>query len=798
MGMNRKKLIVLSAGTLLLAALAFLRPLRFVDNLWYDLHFTFAARDASDEVVVVGIDPESIDQYGALPWSRSTMAALVEKVTDAGPAAVALDFLFPRREGSADNDSLAAVFSRTVRLVLPFRADGITASPVEIVQPVPPELHAFRVRTGDVRDVTENIFVYNAVKISAADTLFGKYARYGGFLNVSTSSTSQKLREVVQLIRVGNDIYPSFAVAAVAAYLNVAPDAITLDRSGRITIGDKRIPVTSYAATTPVNFRNGKHPVRVVSAAALLNGTADPAQLEGKLVFVGVTDPAAGADFFITPVAPQFPGVTVWATAALDVLENRILNSGNGLAAVAGYLLMLLVFPGCALFFPAGKRRVGLAVSLVLVVSGFAVSILLFSALNIIWNFPVILYAWFLFLFWLALLRADPMIAGPVVLRLEIAAIPDEALALPPTEEQLREKLPQTDTTDFITKILTSHGTPQEKKPAPETLSGTLVEVPKEELSAQPRPEPLPGSLESISRDLAGGTIVRLLGTGGMADVYQVWHPRLESYRAVKVLKPGKDDNFLKRFETEIRIIAKLDHPNIVQCYNAGEWHSLPYLEMEYVHGASMEEVLHNKNSITVEQALIIGALVCRALQYAHSRVMTLYGTMYRGIVHRDLKPANIMLSRSGQIKLTDFGIARPGTVSLHTAESGGVVGTLPYLAPEQLEEQQLTGSVDIYALGVTLYELIAGERSFPQTEIPALLRAKSMGTFKPLIRVAHIPPEIAQCIEKAMTVDPQQRYPSAGAFGAELERLLFELCGQNAVTHLEALIRRVWSREVE
>jgi eukaryotic-like serine/threonine-protein kinase len=208
--------------------------------------------------------------------------------------------------------------------------------------------------------------------------------------------------------------------------------------------------------------------------------------------------------------------------------------------------------------------------------------------------------------------------------------------------------------------------------------------------------------------------------------------------------------------------------------------------------------VLHNKNSITVEQALIIGALVCRALQYAHSRVMTLYGTMYRGIVHRDLKPANIMLSRSGQIKLTDFGIARPGTVSLHTAESGGVVGTLPYLAPEQLEEQQLTGSVDIYALGVTLYELIAGERSFPQAEIPALLRAKSMGTFKPLIRVAHIPPEIAQCIEKAMTVDPQQRYPSAGAFGAELERLLFELCGQNAVTHLEALLRRVWSREVE
>ncbi|MBN1307489.1 MAG: serine/threonine protein kinase, partial [Chitinispirillaceae bacterium] len=261
----------------------------------------------------------------------------------------------------------------------------------------------------------------------------------------------------------------------------------------------------------------------------------------------------------------------------------------------------------------------------------------------------------------------------------------------------------------------------------------------------------------------------------------------------VKVMKPGCSENFLSRFETEIRIIAKLDHPNIVHCYNVGQWHSLPYLEMEYVHGASMEEIIKKWNSVTVEQALFVGIQVCRALHYAHNQVMTIYGKTYRGIVHRDLKPANIMLSRAGQIKLTDFGIARPGTVSLHTVDTGSVVGTLPYLAPEQLDRHELTASADIYALGTTIYECIAGERAFPQTEIPALLRAKSIGAYRPLSRAAQISTEIAGIIDTAMAVDPGKRFSDAQAFGEALEHALFGICGYDATAPVAALIRRIW-----
>ncbi|MBN1307490.1 MAG: CHASE2 domain-containing protein, partial [Chitinispirillaceae bacterium] len=530
--MNRKKAAILTIGTILLAVAAFLRPLRFIDNLWYDLHFTFAAADAAGPVVVVGIDPESVERYGALPWDRRTMAALVEKISSARPAAVALDFLFPRRGGASENDSLAAVFSRTPWLVLPFRADGIISSPQEVRQPIPKDLFKFRLSRIVNKTSLDDILVYAAEKVSAADTLFTPFARCGGFLNVSTSNTSQKIRETIQVIRVGDDYFPSFGIAAVAAYCTLPSAELVLDGRGSVAVGRYTVPVTSYAASTAINFRSERSQVPSVSAAELLDGSVDPELLAGKLVFVGVTDPASGADFFITPVTTQFPGVMVWATMATDILEGKILHHPQWPLSLAGAVLMLFLFPGCALIFPARKRRVTLVLGGALVLISFIISIILFRSAHTIWNFPSIVYAWFFSLLWLAALRADPTLAGPIALRLELQNPPDDAFPAPPTPTELTQKLPHTDTTGFITKLLSSPGAQAETGSEPATLSGTVVEVKREELSSQPRPRPMAADLDSMPRDLAGGTIVRLLGTGGMADVYLVWHPRLEAYRA--------------------------------------------------------------------------------------------------------------------------------------------------------------------------------------------------------------------------------------------------------------------------
>jgi serine/threonine-protein kinase len=228
-----------------------------------------------------------------------------------------------------------------------------------------------------------------------------------------------------------------------------------------------------------------------------------------------------------------------------------------------------------------------------------------------------------------------------------------------------------------------------------------------------------------------------------------------------------------------------------VQCFSAGEWHGLPYLEIEYIPGASMDEVLRKCTLLSAEQTLAVGVLICRALSYAHTQVVSVYGRPYKGVIHRDLKPANIMLSRSGKIKLTDFGIARPQSVSLHTADATKIVGTFPYLAPEQLDGKDITIKTDLYALGATLYELVTGDRVFPQSDITTLITAKSKGQFKSLRDSSLVPGPMAGIIEKALALNPADRYESAAAMGKDLERTLHSIARDGKAPFLPNLVSR-------
>jgi serine/threonine-protein kinase len=164
-------------------------------------------------------------------------------------------------------------------------------------------------------------------------------------------------------------------------------------------------------------------------------------------------------------------------------------------------------------------------------------------------------------------------------------------------------------------------------------------------------------------------------------------------------------------------------------------------------------------------------------LDYAHKQVFTLYGKRYSGMVHRDLKPGNILLSRSGRVKLADFGIARPAEVSLHTLDSGNIVGTLPYIAPEQLDSTEIGPAVDIYALGATLYELLTCSYAFPpDMGMTAIIKAKTSGDFRKLAPSAALPAAAAGAVMRAMATNPADRFESAAAFGKSLELCLKEM----------------------
>jgi serine/threonine protein kinase len=269
---------------------------------------------------------------------------------------------------------------------------------------------------------------------------------------------------------------------------------------------------------------------------------------------------------------------------------------------------------------------------------------------------------------------------------------------------------------------------------------------------------------------LGSGSITALIGTGGMSNVYKIWNPQMETSRAVKLMKPNLSQESRQRFQTEIKITAAFSHPNIIEIHSVGEWNSLAYIEMELIDGFTLSEILSKKGALPIQVCTAIAVMVARALVYAHSKEYVLYGKTYHGVIHRDLKPSNIMIGYDGRVKLMDFGIARPVDSSLMTMD-GAVMGTMQYLAPEQIDGKNVGVTADIYALGAVLYETLTGKKSFPQINLSQLMEAKTKNYFIPLQRYKiQIPQRLKKLVARCMMHDSTKRMPTATAVLEELE----------------------------
>ncbi len=235
---------------------------------------------------------------------------------------------------------------------------------------------------------------------------------------------------------------------------------------------------------------------------------------------------------------------------------------------------------------------------------------------------------------------------------------------------------------------------------------------------------PMPGPGDKIGPN----KIQTLIGEGGSAQVFKVWHEGLEVIRAVKALKKYTSNEARERFFTEAKILADIHHPNIIEIHNIGYIdQQIPFIEMEYIEGASIKTMLSQSQRLPVPVSLAIAFFLCQALHYAHTKDYTLYGKVYRGLIHRDIKPENIFVSKDGIVKLMDFGIARPSEVSLHTV-GAKIMGTLVYLSPEQLRGSSIDHRSDIFSLGTVLYEMISGKRAFPQKTLTEIVQKKNQG----------------------------------------------------------------------
>jgi serine/threonine-protein kinase len=269
-----------------------------------------------------------------------------------------------------------------------------------------------------------------------------------------------------------------------------------------------------------------------------------------------------------------------------------------------------------------------------------------------------------------------------------------------------------------------------------------------------------------IGTQLGPWTLDKELGRGGMGAVYHA-HATSDGdgpqVAAVKVLAAelAADPGFLARFQREIDILRKLDHPNIVQFFESGEQAGHYYYAMEYIEGQSYETMLARQGKLPWADVLDLALQVTPALKHAHDR----------GVIHRDLKPSNLLRTPSGAIKLTDFGIASL-FASKHLTVTGGIVGTAEYLSPEQAAGKPVTRRSDLYSLGAVMYTLVTGRTPF-EGELLDLLQKHRFGQFdRPIRLVPEIPPDLDAIICDLLAKEPVQRPPDGSVLLRRLESL--------------------------
>jgi serine/threonine protein kinase len=254
------------------------------------------------------------------------------------------------------------------------------------------------------------------------------------------------------------------------------------------------------------------------------------------------------------------------------------------------------------------------------------------------------------------------------------------------------------------------------------------------------------------------------LGQGGMAQVFKGTDTVLGRPVAIKILAPqyAKDPSFVERFRREAQSAARLNHPNVVGVYDTGSDDGTHYIVMEYIEGRTLADFLSNGGRLLPERAVELASSVCVALSEAHKA----------GIVHRDIKPGNVMVTRGGEVKVMDFGIARAATAETVTA-TATVLGTASYLSPEQAQGKPVDARSDIYSLGVVLYEMLTGRVPFGGDSAVAVAYKHVQEPPEPPSRLnPDVSPSLEAVVMRALAKNPDNRYQTAEEFCADLDRI--------------------------
>ncbi len=803
--------------------------LQSLERKAYDLGVAATTREPSDRIAVIAIDKASIDNIGRWPWSRVEHARMVDALVKAKAKAVAMTVFFAEpqldpglayinklldvyrgagspagplgnllREAEAalnTDRQLADSFGRAGNVVLPmlFRLGEPRGKPD---RPLPEFIRGNALTQVTGRDGLP--LLTSDVDAAVVEAL-GRRAAAIGHLNVAPD-VDGAIRTEPLVLAYYDQFYPSMSLMIAARSLNLGVNDIKVTLGESVALGNLKVGTdpSMQLYTFFYKDRDGKPAFQIDSFFDVVSGKIPVEKYRDKIVLIGPTAAGVGS-MFVTPTSPSMPAVLVQAHAVSSLLQQHffVVPGWAGLAEKAVFLLVALYL---ILLLP--RLKAGMAA--MITAGGFAVLLIAHFALmssKLIW-LQLMVPATLLVLGHLLLTTKRFLVTERGKLKSdEQSAESNRMLALAfQGQGQLDmawDKFSKVPMNDALMENLYNLALDFERKRQfnkAEAVFRHMAEFDPTFRDVGNRAQRAKAMSETVmlgggGRGTAAGTMIlgdaqmekpmlgryqveKELGKGAMGVVYLGRDPKINRVVAIKTMALSQefDDDELAdvkaRFFREAETAGRLNHPNVVTIYDAGEEHDLCYIAMELLKGKDLVPFTKPGALLPLSQVMNIAARVADALAYAHSN----------NVVHRDVKPANIMYEPAeDSVKVTDFGIARITDSS--KTKTGMVLGTPSYMSPEQLAGKKIDGRSDLFSLGVMLFQMACGKLPF-EGESMAQLMFKIANEPHPDIRSFNpgVPDCLVAIIDRALQKDFTRRYQSGTDMARDLRECMVTL----------------------
>jgi eukaryotic-like serine/threonine-protein kinase len=808
---------------------------KFRDLEWwaYDLGVRFTSdHSTNDHVAVVAIDDTAIQELGSWPWPRDTLARLTDIISASGPAVIGYAIPFDTRQSSyglayieelrtsieamsnlnpeikrmvkraedgLDTDrTFAQSMQKAVPIVLGMPYDLATTNLPATPNKVPDEMRRFAISIVGGKPAERNWFArtFLAEPVPVAENIYApipelaRYANAVGHLNTGLNSEEQARREPL-VVRYRDEYFPSFSLMLAARYLQLAPQNIKADLGNSISVNQSIVNTDMQLRVYPYFYRgkSGQNPFKVYSVKEVLNYGVNPKLLRDKVVIVGFTA-RQNTVSLDSPIGVSMPPVSFTAHVVSSLLNGDLYNVPSW-GEWAQWLMLWVI--GLYLMFLLPRLSLG---------TGVAVSVALLL---------ILLNAHFVLMIgkstWIPLvIPILALIVGHGVLSLEHflaaqveriqgelstanlllgqqfqtqgqmdqafdryrkcvvnVAVLDNVYSLALDYERKRQYNKALSAFEYIAAHNADYRDVAEKVQRGKQTNRSLGATMANNFGAT-----LILNDTNLQKPVLGRySIERELGRGAMGMVYLGRDPKIGRTVAIKTMvlaqefEGDKLEEVKQRFFREAETAGRLNHPNIVTIYDVGEEEDLYYIAMDYLKGENLLAYCKPETLLPPKEVFEMLAKVAEALEYAHCN----------NVVHRDIKPANIIYDREHHsLKVTDFGVAFITDSS--KTKTGTILGSPSYMSPEQLAGLKVDGRSDLFALGVTLYQLLTGELPFIGESLASLMY-KITNEKHPDVRLFR--PDLPACasriINKALAKESAERFQSGERFATALLR---------------------------